>query len=166
MAKTLRLSPEALAAYNLRQAGFGLGKPVDKKFVKRVEKDAAVVAGKLCEAIDKAVVDRYLRAANGEIEAMFEVQLLELDLHRTPAFQYRPLPDRKFLLDVAFPRVKVEQSPIAFECQGNVHRIKAQFKRDMERHNLLTRAGWTMYYMSGDMIRDGRAAKFVKEVIG
>lgn len=120
---------------------------------------------KMAAAVDREVVDRIVRAGNGEIEAILELQLLEAGLSRTPQFQYRAIPSRKFRLDVAFPPTNGYVRAIGFEVQGMVHRIKAQFKRDAERHNLLTRWGWTMYYVTGDMVRSGDALKLVKEII-
>lgn len=115
-----------------------------------------------------ADVDRKVRAAGGEIEAMFELQLLDAPLLIVPAFQLKPIANRKFMVDVAFVSgsVMANQPGTVFEVQGHVHRIKAQFLRDMERHNLLTELGWIMYYVSGDMVRDGRGLELVKRVVG
>lgn len=114
-----------------------------------------------------------IAAMRGEPEALFRIQLLEVVLLRRPAFQYPAIPTRKFRIDVAFPAIgkpgsgmPIYRPPIAFEVQGNVHRIKQQFYRDMERHNLLTEAGWTIYYVSGPMVRDGTGLELVKRIIG
>lgn len=114
----------------------------------------------------KEDVDRKMRASGGDIEAMFELQLLEVKWPALcePRFQWPPLEGRKFRLDVAFPFV-IDIEPVGIEVQGHVHRVKKQFLADMERHNLLTEAGWTMYYVSGDMVRDGRAVALAKRVI-
>lgn len=131
--------------------------------VKAINQAAAKMSkGKYVDADLK----RKLLAARGNIEAMFEVQLLDTGLRRQPQFQFRPMDNRKFRVDVAFRRERFEQSEIIFEVQGHVHRIKAQFLRDMERHNTLTQAGWTIYYISGDMVRDGRGVELAKRIIG
>lgn len=108
----------------------------------------------------KEHTDRLMRAAAGEIEAIFEVQLLAADLTPPPEFQYPPMTTRKIRLDVAFRLRK-----IGFEVQGHVHRIRAQFLSDMERHNLLQKAGWRLFYVSGDMVRSGRGIALVREVL-
>lgn len=122
-------------------------------------------AAQLAKHVD-AELERKIRAANGDIEAIFQLQLLDVSWPALgePRFQHPPIEGRKFRLDVAFPFL-LSRRYIGIEVQGHVHRIKHQFLRDMERHNLLTEAGWAMYYVSGDMVRDGRAAALAERVV-
>jgi len=46
---------------------------------------------------------------------------------------------------------------IAVEVDGVVHRIKAQFQRDREKHNLALIAGWRVLHVSPDDVRSGKA---------
>lgn len=78
-----------------------------------------------------------------------------------PEREYLPFEDRKFRIDFAWPGVKV-----ALECDGHVHRIKARFHADIERHNLLLLAGWRVLRAGRIEIQDGRAMGWLKQALG
>lgn len=163
---SLRFSEAQLADIKKRP-GYGTG-IVASEIVKTAQRAKNAVARLQLDPDDLALQEkarhalRIAAAANGQIEAMFELQLLDAgQLGEAPVFQAPAIKGRKFKLDVAFVRRK-----IGFEVQGHVHRIKEQFLRDMKRHNMLTLDGWTMYYVSGDMVRDGSGLQLVKEVVG
>lgn len=93
------------------------------------------------------------------LEAAVELQLRALKL--PPGWrQYKPLPDRKFALDFAWPEYK-----LAVEVDGMVHRIKERFEADAERHNLLLDAGWRVYRVTGKMVRSGAAADLLLRLL-
>lgn len=73
---------------------------------------------------------------------------------------YFPFPDRDFELDFAWPELKV-----AVEVQGMAHRIKSKFKRDIEKRALLLLNKWRVLEVDGDSIRDGRALRWVSQLI-
>lgn len=65
-----------------------------------------------------------------------------------------PIPDRKFRIDIAFPRLK-----LAIEVDGFAHHGKHldDFKRDRERQNLLTLHGWRILrFAAGEIRKDPR----------
>lgn len=69
-------------------------------------------------------------------------------------------PTRNFRADLAWPdRQRI------IEVDGAVHRIKGKFERDIERHNLLTLAGWQYLRVTPDMVRNGEALQWVKEFL-
>jgi very-short-patch-repair endonuclease len=86
-----------------------------------------------------------------------------------PERQYKYLHDRKFKADFAWPKNMAgyppEMKPLAIEVQGMVHRVKKQFESDAVKHNTLTEAGWTIYYVTGKMIRSGDAIKLVERIL-
>lgn len=93
------------------------------------------------------------------------IELAWIDVHKASGLppmveEFKPLPMRRFRLDFSYPDKKV-----AVECDGSVHRIKARFKADQERKNLLTLAGWRVLYVGMEHIRDGRAIEWLKELI-
>ena len=65
-------------------------------------------------------------------------------------FLRRPLPDRKYRIDIAFPEIM-----LAIEVDGFNHHGKflADFKRDRERQILLTLNGWRILRFSAGAIR-------------
>lgn len=152
MAKALRFTEQQLKDFVARCRA--VEREVDKQLKLQRARQSA-------EPGDSQV--RVLRAASGNIQALFELQLLDAKLNTAPRFQFKPLPHRRIRLDCAWLTITAY---IAIEVQGMVHRIKRQFKWDCERHNLLTEAGWTMYYVTGDMVRDGSALKLAKRLIG
>lgn len=74
---------------------------------------------------------------------------------------YLFLPDRDFELDFAWSQRKV-----AVEVQGMAHRIKRQFKADIEKKALAMLAGWRVLEVDGAAIRDGRALKWTQQLLG
>lgn len=162
MAKGVRFTEDDLKRAGIVIDGDRAGR---KRMVDQVNKAATAEAKVIRKIVDEDV-QRKVLAAQGNIEALFQVQLLEVSWPALcdPRFQWAPIESRKLRLDVAFPFL-INCKPVGIEVQGHVHRIKKNFLADMERHNLLTEAGWTMYYVSGDMIRDGRALALAKRVV-
>jgi hypothetical protein len=110
------------------------------------------------------------RSAKHHLEHDFANQLQAAGI-RAPIRQFSPFPDRGIRIDFAWPVLASAYSfgdwkpGVAFEVQGMVHRIKERFKADARRHNDLVLAGWTVYYVTGDMIRDGSALKLAQAVL-
>lgn len=77
-----------------------------------------------------------------------------------PVRQHRSINDRKFRADFAWPDMMV-----ILECDGGVHRIKARFHADIERHNLLLLAGWRVLRAGRVEIHDGRALGWLKQIL-
>lgn len=93
------------------------------------------------------------------LEAAVELQLRALKLPRGWR-QYYPIPGRKYRLDFAWPEKK-----LAVECEGMVHRIKAQFEHDCRRSNDLLDAGWRVYRLTGSMIRAGESIALLERIL-
>lgn len=70
------------------------------------------------------------------------------------------LPDRDLELDYAWAPIKV-----AVEVQGMAHRVKAMFKRDIEKRVLALLAGWMVLEVGGDEIRSGQAITWLRQVM-
>lgn len=95
-----------------------------------------------------------------ELEILFEHHIAQLRL-LAPEFEYKgAVPGREFRIDFCWPERK-----IAVEVQGMVHRIKARFKADTEKHCLLVIHGWKVLPVSGDDIRSGRAVNWLGAVL-
>jgi hypothetical protein len=78
--------------------------------------------------------------------------------------EFKPLADRKFRLDVAWP----ERLCFA-ECDGGewIKGSKGRHggARDCERWNALTLAGWTGFRFVGSQVRSGYALRILREVL-
>lgn len=95
-----------------------------------------------------------------ELEIIFEQHVAQLRLP-APEREFKgAVPGREFRLDFAWPDRKV-----AVEVQGMVHRIKARFKADTEKHCLLVVHGWKVLPVSGDDVRRGRAVQWVESLL-
>lgn len=70
------------------------------------------------------------------------------------------LPDRDLELDFCWAPIKV-----AVEVQGMAHRVKAMFKRDIEKRALALIAGWMVLEVGGDEIRSGQAITWLRQVM-
>ena len=70
------------------------------------------------------------------------------------------LPDRDLELDFAWPAAR-----LAVEVQGMAHRIKAKFKRDIEKRALALLAGWSVLEVGGDEVRSGKALEWLRALL-
>lgn len=86
-------------------------------------------------------------------------QIIEAGLPQ-PYREFSWHPTRNFRADLAWPARK-----FAVEVDGAVHRIKGKFERDIERHNLLIREGWTYIRVTPAMVKSGEALQWVKEFL-
>lgn len=71
--------------------------------------------------------------------------------------QYKWCPGRKFRADYAMPERK-----LLIELDGAVHRIKAQWKRDIIKRQLAITHGWTMLPIATDQVRSGTAVDVIQ----
>ena len=100
------------------------------------------------------------KVEGSRLETMFALQRRALALPAWEEQYVGAVPGRKYRLDFAWPERK-----IAVECQGMVHRIKAQFNRDTEKICLLTLAGWRVLPVSGNDVRSGRAVGWLSKLL-
>lgn len=87
---------------------------------------------------------------------------------RLPPFvqNFRPIPNRKFELDIAFPSLKV-----GVECNGGVftrgaHGSPLAILRDMEKSNELVFHGWRVLRYTPAQIKTGVAIDGLKQLLG
>lgn len=71
-----------------------------------------------------------------------------------PVSEYRIVPDRRYRWDYCFPAER-----IALEIQGGTwtggsHGRGSGIRRDCEKNNLAVAAGWKVFYVTTDMLRD------------
>ena len=102
---------------------------------------------------------RPMPPAQSKLERRFAQQLAEATL---PAHQrnYFFIKDRDFELDFAWPGLKT-----AVEIQGMAHRIKANFKRDIEKRALALLAGWKLLELDGAAVRSGHGIEWLKKLL-
>lgn len=81
-------------------------------------------------------------------ESPLEALFMELWDGEPPKREYKFSPISDHRLDFAWPNKKV-----ALEVDGMVHRIKARFRTDVNKHNLLMTLGWRYYRITGEMLR-------------
>lgn len=115
---------------------------------------------KITPPIDEPIVIVPTPEKVSKLERRFSQQLADnLDI---PAHQrnYFFLPDRDLELDFAWPAVKV-----AVEVQGMAHRIKAKFKRDIEKRALALLEGWRVLEVGGDEVRSGKALEWLRALL-
>lgn len=143
MSIILRWTPEMYEAY--------LKKQRPKQDMRGVDMDAVYK--------QPAVVAEMARKES-KIERRLDQQITERGLP-LPQRNYFFLPDRDFELDFAWPLIKV-----GVEVQGMAHRIKGKFKRDIEKRALAMLAGWRVLEVDGATVRDGRAIKWLTELMG
>lgn len=93
------------------------------------------------------------------LEAELALQIRALKLP-APVRQHKFLPDRKYLADFCWPDRK-----LIVECQGEVHRVKEQFERDLERQALAMLAGWRVLCVGRTLIMSGRAIQWIEELL-
>ena len=93
------------------------------------------------------------------LEAEFAKQARVYDL--PPARRnYRFLEGRELEFDWAWPEVW-----FAVEIQGDVHRIKANFHRDVEKHALALLEGWILLPIDRPRLMSGRAILDVQALL-
>ena len=101
------------------------------------------------------------KSGESKIERRLSQQLAEHP--EIPAAQrnYFFLPDRDLELDYAWPALRV-----GVEIQGQAHRIKGKFRRDIEKRALAMLAGWRVLELDGHSIRSGRGLEWLKALLG
>jgi very-short-patch-repair endonuclease len=84
-----------------------------------------------------------------------------------PIRQYRFSDKRRFLLDFAYPQLK-----LGIEIQGGTwmsnrsgHTSGAGVKRDCEKSNLAVTEGWDILYFTSDMVRDFSFEPVLRDVL-
>ena len=99
-----------------------------------------------------------------ELEEEFVWQLSTILVN--PAREYKAIPGRRFRWDFAIPERK-----LLIEIQGGTwvsntgHSSGSGIRRDCEKINLATLAGWRVLHFTGDMVRDGEALATVEKAM-
>lgn len=146
---SMRWSPEALADFERRR------KEWEKKGQKRVhqiyDEPEPRRRGQKAERV------KFPRRS--KLELLLEQQMALVGIAATE-IEHRPIVDRGFRLDFAWPELK-----IGIEVQGMVHRIKGRFKNDIEKRALVLLAGWRVLEVGGAEIRSGVAAGWIEQLL-
>lgn len=89
---------------------------------------------------------------------------LHMAAHRLPLAirDYRAIPDRKFLCDLAWPEIKLAVEVDGGEFMRGRHSRGAGMASDCEKQNLLVFAGWRCLRFTGGQVRDGSAIATLK----
>lgn len=94
---------------------------------------------------------------------------LHLRAHNIPYRREVPVcPGRRFRLDFAIGPI---ERRIAVEIEGGIwgrksgHNTGKGILRDMEKGNLATKHGWSVYRFSGDQVQSGEAINFIREIL-
>ncbi len=96
-----------------------------------------------------------------QIEAILLFQITALSLPE-PVAEYRFHPVRKWRFDLAWP-----DRMLAVEVEGGKwvqgrHQRPQGFEDDCVKYNEAALLGWRVLRVTGDMIQDGRAVKYVE----
>lgn len=89
--------------------------------------------------------------------------LLHIRAERLPApiRDYRAIPDRKFLIDLAWPERKLSVEVDGGELMQGRHNRAAGMASDCEKQNLLALAGWRCLRFTGGQVKDGTAIRML-----
>ena len=99
-------------------------------------------------------------------------QQLNASILPMPLREYRPIPDRKWRLDLAWPFLWQpdlgSHLKLFVECDGGEY-LQASARRhggakDCERWNTLTLSGWRGFRFVGSQIKSGEALAFLRRV--
>lgn len=94
------------------------------------------------------------------LEEMLEEKLWEAGLGGWVT-EFAFAPGRKFSADFAWPEAR-----LLVECEGNVHRIKTRFRRDIEKYNLATLLSWRLLRFTRREIQGGLALEQIRQLLG
>lgn len=96
---------------------------------------------------------------DSELEARFVQQLKAV---HAPAWErnYRFHGERKWELDFAWP-----EDRFAVEIDGEVHRIKERFHKDITKHAAALIAGWMVLRVDGRAVRSGEALEWALKLL-
>lgn len=94
--------------------------------------------------------------------AIEELLALHVRAERLPAPEREVvlLPPRKWRVDFLW-----RAQGLVVEVDGEVHRIKARFHGDIEKHASLVLAGWTLLRVDGRTIRAGIAVRWIAQAL-
>lgn len=71
-----------------------------------------------------------------------------------PIAEYQIIPTRKFRWDGAWPKQKVAIEVQGGTWSGGSHGRGSGITRDCQKNNLAVAAGWRVFYVTTDMLRD------------
>lgn len=82
-----------------------------------------------------------------------------------PVREYRFHPTRKWRLDFAWPAVMLAVEVEGGIYRGGGHTSTTGLKRDIEKGNALTMAGWRVLRFHGDQVRSGEAVALIRQAL-
>ena len=96
-----------------------------------------------------------------EAELLFQLRAVGL----RPDCQYRFHPERRWLLDFAWPEAKVAVEVDGGIFVGGAHTRGAGVLRDMEKRNEAAILGWLVLRIAKQHIRSGEAIQWIERAI-
>jgi len=116
----------------------------------------------------QASPDRALDQTDGrssQLERLLAVAIALTGLP-TPEREYRFHPTRRWRIDFAWPAHR-----LAVEVEGGIYRGGAHtsvtgLKRDIEKGNAITMAGYRLLRFHGDQIKSGEAVRLIAQALG
>ena len=124
------------------------------------EQYAAILARKGAKAPANDAKFALAPRKESQLERRFLQQLEQAGLTECCIREYYAINGRDFRLDFAFPSRK-----IGVEVQGMAHRVKKQFRADIEKRALHLLAGWRVLEVGGAEIKSGKAIEWIKELL-
>lgn len=82
-----------------------------------------------------------------------------------PERNYRFHPERRWLLDFAWPQLKVAVEIDGGIWIGGAHARPVNIERDMEKHNALLDLGWRCYQFTPKQVKAGEAVQHIERVL-
>ena len=79
--------------------------------------------------------------------------------------EYLAVPGRKFRVDFAWVAAQLAVEIEGGIYQGGGHTTVTGIKRDVEKGNLLTLAGWRLLRFHGDQVRSGEAVAVIRQAL-
>lgn len=117
--------------------------------------DAEIRKAAKCKAAQKRV--RVRPKYNYEQQLALQLTMLGF---RDFDVDVRYLPDRMHRADILFRKER-----LVVEIQGQVHRIRDKWARDIEKAQLTFLAGWRLLPIATKQVRDGTAVEIVRRAI-
>lgn len=101
-----------------------------------------------------------------ELEDHLETRLIQSGL-RGYVRQFKAIPGRKWAWDFAYPQAKVliEVHGGTWSSGKSGHTSGAGIRRDCEKANAATLAGWRCFAFTSDMIRDDKAHPLIADAL-
>jgi very-short-patch-repair endonuclease len=106
-------------------------------------------------------------AARSSLEDDLARQITRLAYHQTALWvqQYKAITDRQWRWDFAFPGAGLLVEVDGGTRINGAHNRGARIEQDCEKQTAAAIAGWRTIRVTGDQVRDGRAATWIEQAL-